>query len=239
MAEITLKADIGRPTGSRAAGRLRAAGHVPGVVYGLGHDPVAVSVEWRALRAALTTDAGLNALLDLRVGDERRLSIVKELQRDPIVGSVRHVDFLLIEANVAITVEVPIHLEGEAEKVINEQGTVDQTLFTLTVDAKPGDIPDNITIDVSGLEIGDSVRVGDLALPAGVTTAVDPEEAVVVAQVSAAAIEAEHIAEADAELAAEQAEESSDEPAAEGEGDGETSSDGGGGDGDGGAGDEG
>ena len=120
---------------------------------------------------------------------------------------MRHVDFLLIEANVEISVDVPIHLDGEATKVINAQGTVDQTLFNLTVNAMPGDIPDSITIDVSGLEIGDAVRVSDLTLPRGVTTDVDPEEAVVVAQVSAAAIEAEHIAEADAELAHEQSDE--------------------------------
>lgn len=213
MAEITLAAETGRPTGSRASNRLRASGKVPGVVYGLSQDPVPVAVEWKALRAALTTDAGLNALLNLDVAGERRLSIVKELQRDPLHGNVRHVDFLLIEANVAISVEAPIHLEGEATNVINASGTVDQTLFQLTVHAKPNDIPDAIVVDVSGLTIGDAIRVGDLNLPAGVTTDTDPEEAVVVAQVSAAAIESEQIAEADAEAAAEQSAE-----AAEGEG---------------------
>jgi large subunit ribosomal protein L25 len=217
MAEITLAAETGRPIGTRASKRLRAQGKVPGVVYGMGREPLPVTVDWKELRAALTTDAGLNALLNLDVGGDQRLSIVKEMQRDPIHGTVRHVDFLLIEANVEISVDVPIHLEGEATKVINAQGTVDQTLFQLTVNAKPGDIPDSITIDVSGLEIGDAVRVGDLSLPSGVSTDVDPEEAVVVAQVSAAAIEAEHIAEADAELAHEQAEESEHEAeAAEG-----------------------
>jgi len=217
MAEITLAAETGRPIGTRASKRLRAEGKVPGVVYGLGRDPLPVTVDWKELRAALTTDAGLNALLNLDVAGDQRLSIVKEMQRDPIHGNVRHVDFLLIEANVEISVEVPIHLEGEATKVINAQGTVDQTLFNLTVNAKPGDIPDSIVIDVSGLAIGDTVRVSDLSLAKGVSTDVDPDEAVVVAQVSAAAIEAEHIAEADAELAHEQAEESEHEAeAAEG-----------------------
>lgn len=221
MAEITLAAETGRPTGSRASKRLRAKGMIPGVVYGLGREPVAVTVEWKALRAALTTDAGLNALLDLQVQGERRLSIVKDIQRDPILGSVRHVDFLLIEANTAITVDVPIHLEGEATNVINQQGTVDHNLQALTVSALPGDIPDNLTVDISGLEIGDTIRVGDVSLPSGVTTEVDPEEAVVVAQVSAAAIEAEQLeaeaAEAAEEEAAEGEEGAVDEGGAEGE----------------------
>jgi len=96
MAEITLKADVGRPTGTRVSKRLRAVGRVPGVVYGLGHDPVAVDVDWRDLRVALTGDAGLNALIDLEFDGQSQLSIVKSLQRHPVHHTVTHVDFLLI-----------------------------------------------------------------------------------------------------------------------------------------------
>ena len=79
MAEITLAAETGRPIGTRASRRLRAQGKVPGVVYGLGRDPLPVTVDWKELRAALTTDAGLNALLNLDVAGDQRLSIVKEM----------------------------------------------------------------------------------------------------------------------------------------------------------------
>src|SRR5437667_157550 len=95
-------------------------------------------------------------------------------------------------------------LRAEAREVMNNDGTVDQQLHTLTVNATPTDIPNEITIDVSGLAIGDSVRVGDLKLPAGVTTDVDPDEPVVIAQITRATIEAEQLEE-EAAAAAEEA----------------------------------
>jgi large subunit ribosomal protein L25 len=181
MAEITLPAHTGRTTGSRPSNRLRADGKVPATVYGLGGDAVTVSVEWRELRHALTTDAGMNALINLQIdGHASELTIVKELQRHPIKRSVLHVDFLRVSRDVAIEVEVPITLVGEAEQVTREGGTVEQALFHLTISAKPGSIPNEITADISGLSIGDAVRVGDLVLPAGVETEVDPEEPVVI-----------------------------------------------------------
>lgn len=182
MAEITLQADTGRTTGTRESRRLRAAGRVPATVYGLGRDAQTVSVVWRDLRTVLTTDAGLNVLVDLAVdGADTDLVMVKDLQRHPIRRDVLHVDFLRVSRDVVITVDVPVVLEGEAEAVLRAGGMVDPVLNSLTVNAKPGSIPNEIIIDVSALTIGDSIRVGDLKLPAGVTTDLDPEEAVVVA----------------------------------------------------------
>jgi large subunit ribosomal protein L25 len=183
MAEITLKADVGRPTGTRVSKRLRAAGRVPGVVYGLSHEPTPVDVDWRDLRLALTTDAGLNALIDLEFDGQSQLSIVKSLQRDPVHHTVTHVDFLLIRRDQAISVDVPIILQGEAEEVLREGGMVDQILTTLTIAAKPADIPNELTYDISSLAVGDTIRVGDLSLPSGVTTEVDGEDPVVTAQI--------------------------------------------------------
>lgn len=180
MAEITLVARTGRPTGSRASGRLRAEGKVPATVYGLGGDAMTVTVEWRDLRHVLTTDAGLNAIIDLSVDDApSELTIVKDLQRHPIRRNVMHVDFLRVSADVAIEVEVPITLVGEAKEVINNEGIVEQLMFHLTVSAKPGAIPDELTVDISNLEIGHAIRVGDLTLPAGAETNVDADEPVV------------------------------------------------------------
>jgi large subunit ribosomal protein L25 len=185
MAEITLQADTGRTTGSRPSGRLRAEGKVPGVVYGLGQDPQSVSVPWRELRVVLTGEAGLNALIDLHVdGAAGDLVMVKDLQRHPVRRDVLHVDFLRVSRDHVISVEVPIVLEGEATKVTSNDGVVDHVLYALTISAKPADIPNEIGIDISGLEIGESIRVGDVVLPAGVTTDVDPEDAIVMASLA-------------------------------------------------------
>jgi len=234
MAEITLTAETGRPTGSRTSNRLRASGRVPGVVYGLAAAPTPVSVEWRDLRQALTTEAGLNALIDLTVDDETKLSIVKDLQRNPITHRVEHVDFLLIRRDQAIVVDVPLVLEGEADQVTDQDGMIDQILVSLAVHAKPADIPNEIVIDISNMRIGDAIRIGDLQLPSGVTTDLDGEDAIVTASVSSTAVEAAEIEAADAEVAAEQAEEAAeaaDEGAETAEGDGESAEGGGGGEG--------
>jgi large subunit ribosomal protein L25 len=152
-------------------------------VYGLGGDSVSVSVDWRDLRGALTTDAGVNALINLEIdGQASELTIVKDLQRHAIRRSVLHVDFLRVSRDVAIEVDVPIVLQGEADEVIRNDGVVEHMLFQLTVRAKPGSIPNEITIDVSGLAINSSIRVGDLELPEGVETDADPDEPIVIGQ---------------------------------------------------------
>ena len=179
MAEIKLQATTGRSLGSGPSKRIRAEGKVPGVVYGLDADPIPVTVEWKPLREALTTDAGLNALIDLEIDGDVALTIVKELQRHPIKGNVIHLDFLRVSADAEISVDVPVVLTGEAEDVERNDGTVDHLLFALTVNAKPADIPNEIAVDVSGLNLGDQLTVADLALPAGVTTDAEADELVV------------------------------------------------------------
>jgi large subunit ribosomal protein L25 len=210
MPEITLTAETGRPTGTRAAKRLRAEGRIPAVVYGHG-DPVAVTVDWRALRQVLTTEAGLNALINLQVDGETQLTMVKELQRHPVRHGVLHVDFLRVRADEPITVDVPIVLEGEAEEVHKADGMVDQVLHQLSITALPGEIPTELTLDISGLGIGDALRVSDLRLPSGVTTDIDGEEPVVLAK-----IEVIEVPEPEAEEEAEAAEGEAAEGEAEG-----------------------
>jgi large subunit ribosomal protein L25 len=201
MAEITLLAETGRPTGSRESGRLRAAGHIPGVIYGHGTAPIPVSVEGRDLRAALTTEAGVNALLALNVDGETHLALARELQRHPVRNTVIHVDFQIVGRDEVVSADVPITLVGEAHQVVISDGVVEHQLFSLTVQATPGRIPNVIEVDISAMSIGDAVRVGDLSLPEGVTTEVDPEDTVVVAQGSALAAEMEAIEGAEAEVA--------------------------------------
>ncbi|MCU1381154.1 MAG: rplY [Acidimicrobiales bacterium] len=203
MSEVQLSAESGRPTGSRPSGRLREEGRIPAVVYGHGISPLSVSISRRDLRAALHTDAGSNAVINLAVGSDEHLTIVKDLQRHPVRNEVIHVDFLVVNRNEIVTVDAPIVLTGDSKAVHDASGTIDQQLFTLSVNSTPGNIPNEITVDVSGLGIGDSIRVGDLQLPTGVTTDVDPEEAVAIAQVTRATLEAEEL-EAEAEAATEE-----------------------------------
>jgi large subunit ribosomal protein L25 len=191
MAQINLVADTGRPTGSGAARRLRAAGKVPGVVYGHGMTPVAVAVDHRELRHALSGPAGVNAVVNLTVDGKAQPTVVKALQRDPMRRVVSHVDFLVVKMDEEITVEVPIVLMGEAKAVEDEGGIVEQMMQTLTVITTPAAIPSEVTLDISDLVPGDALRVADIVLPAGAVADADPEAMVVLASVTRAAVAAE------------------------------------------------
>src|SRR5207302_3403546 len=126
------------------------------------------------------------ALITLRVDSESHLAMARHLQRHPVKGSVAHVDFVIVRRDEIVTADVPISLVGEATEVNQNDGIVEQQLFSLTIQAKPMDIPAGLEADISGLVIGEAVRVGDLKLPSGVETDVDPEDSVVVGQPPAA-----------------------------------------------------
>jgi large subunit ribosomal protein L25 len=199
MPEVKLTAETGRPIGSRASGRLRHAGKVPGVVYGHGGEPLPVAVEARALRNALTTEAGTNVLLDLDLGGRNTLAITKDLQRHPLRNVVTHVDFQVVSRDEVVTTDVPIALAGDATEVLKADGVLNQELQSLTVHSTPDRIPSSIEVDVSAMTVGDAIRVGDLTLPDGVTTDVDPDHVIVVGQppqVTAADLMTEEEAEA-------------------------------------------
>jgi large subunit ribosomal protein L25 len=207
--DIVLVAETGRATGSPASRRLRATGKIPGVLYGRGAEPATISVDWRDLRSALTTDKGLNALLTLKIGSKRTKAIVKEMQRHPVRRDVLHIDFLAVDVDKPITTDVPLVLEGEPEKVIRDDGVVEQILNVLIVTAKPDAIPGHIAVDVADLEIGQHITVGDLRLPEDVITEADPDETVVTAKLTSLAL---------AEEEEEEGEEGEEEEGAEGEG---------------------
>lgn len=211
MAEIVLAAETGRPRGSSAARRLRASGRIPAVVYGAGIESTPVSVDWRELRAALTTERGLNALINLELDGSQHTVVVREMQRHPVRRDVLHVDFLAVDVTQDISADVPLIVVGEAEKVVRERGVVEQVLSVLVVRGRPGAIPGQIEVDVSDLDVGGQITVGDLDLPEGVETDTDPEETVVTAVLSSAAF-----VEEEAEEAAEAAEAPAEGEAAEG-----------------------
>ena len=206
MAEITLLAETGRTTGSASSRRLRAAGRIPAVVYGHGMHGESISVDARELRHALSGEAGVNQLLSLKVGSETHLALARALQRHPVRHTVLHVDFQVVSRDEVISADVPVVLVGEAKAVELEQGLIEHILTSLTVHATPARIPTNIEVDISGMSVGEGLRVGDLTLPSGVTTDVAAEELVVIASVSRVAAEVEAVEAAEAEAAEEAAE---------------------------------
>ncbi|MGD0742795.1 MAG: 50S ribosomal protein L25 [Acidimicrobiales bacterium] len=180
MDEISLAAEPRGDKGSPAARRLRLGGRVPGVVYGHGVKPIPVSVDERALRGALSTEAGANALIDLTIGKSHHLALARELQRHPVRQTVAHVDFIVVRRDEIVAAEVPVTLVGEALAVSRAGGTVEQLLLSVGVHAKPADIPRVFEVDISDLEIGDAIRLASVAVPPGVTLDADPESPVVV-----------------------------------------------------------
>ena len=196
MPDIVLVADTKRPIGSRESRRLRHTGRIPAVVYGHGVASVPVSVDARALRSALSTSAGRNAVFELDVDGTHHLAMAKVIDHHPVRHTISHVDFLVIDRNETVTADVPITVVGEATAVLREGGAVEQVLHALTVNMLPGAIPDAIEVDVSELQIGGTIRVADLRLPPGVTTLSDTEAPVVSAAGAA-------VVEAPAEVAAE------------------------------------
>jgi large subunit ribosomal protein L25 len=182
MADVTLTAEVGRQLGSRATRRLRREGKIPGVIYGHGTDPVAVAVVARELRIALNGEAGSNQLLSLKTGSDTYLTLAREMQRHPIAQTVTHIDFQIVRRDEVISADVPIVLIGEALEVHHGDGLVDQQMFTLSINARPADIPTSLEVDISGLTIGAQLRISDITLPSGVTTDIDPESAIAIGQ---------------------------------------------------------
>lgn len=161
--------------GSRAARRLRREGLIPGVIYGRA-EPRAICVPERDLRRALTGAGGTHAVLDVVVDGEgdAHASILKDFQRDPVRGYVTHVDLQAIRLDRPIQASVTVSLTGEPVGV-NEGGVLTQVGAQVTVEALPLEMPEHIDADVSGLAIGDALRVTDLPVLDGVTYLDDPD----------------------------------------------------------------
>jgi large subunit ribosomal protein L25 len=177
MPDAILTATPRSERGSRPAGRLRRAGLVPAVVYGLGAESMSVSVDARELQHILAGASGANTVITLKGTGDDQLALARQIQRHPVKGTLVHVDFVRIRADQTVTAEVPLHLEGEAEGVKNG-GLLEQMLFAVSVEALPANIPPSIAHDVSALDIGDQIHVRDLALPATVTVTTDADELV-------------------------------------------------------------
>jgi large subunit ribosomal protein L25 len=216
----TTKLDVSSRTadGSRAARRLRREGRVPGVVYGHGADPVGFDADARELRLAL---AGTGAVLDLSVDGAKATPVVlKEAQRDPVRGETTHVDLLRVRLDEKIHAVVPLELLGvEDSPGVKEGGVLEQITRELNVEALPTAIPESVAHEIGPMEIGETILLSAVAIPAEVTLLDDPEETVV-ATLSPPRLQAEvaEEIEAETELVGEGEEGEAEAEAAEGEG---------------------
>jgi large subunit ribosomal protein L25 len=177
-ADNTLIAEERSVVGSRPAGRLRRAGKVPAVMYGLETDTIKVAVPARELNHILAGESGANTLITLRMDGDEHLTLARQIQRHPTRGDLIHVDFIRVRRDVAVAAEVPVNLLGEPEGV-RDGGVLEQLVFTLSVEAKPEDIPPGVEVDVAAMVIGDQLRIADLRLPAGVAVQQEADELVV------------------------------------------------------------
>ncbi|WP_438352465.1 50S ribosomal protein L25/general stress protein Ctc [Microbacterium sp. CJ88] len=195
-------AELRENFGKGYARRLRAAGKIPAVIYGHGSDPKHVALPGHQV-ALLIRKA--NAVLELDVAGEHELTLVKDVQKDPVHQIIEHIDLLVVKKGEKVQVDVPIVVVGEPAP-----GTIanlDSTTIALEVEATH--IPENIEVDVEGLEDGTHITAADLTLPRGAALMADAETLIIAVSVPAAALAAEaEIAEADAAVAAEQSEES-------------------------------
>ena len=163
--------------GSAESRRLRRQGMIPGVLYGRVR-PVAITIAERSLRAALTTSGGLNAVLDVVVeGGKAHSSVLKEYQQHPVKGHIIHVDLQEVRLDQPIHATVPLHLHGEPEGA-KQGGVLSQVTNELNVEALPLEVPEHLEVDVSQLQIGDSLRLSSLRVPEGVKLLDDLEETV-------------------------------------------------------------
>lgn len=175
MSETVVKASTGRDLGSRASRRLRNAGELPGVVYGLGKDPVAVSVTYTELRDALSNEAELNTLITLDIDGATETVLCRSVQRDPIKRVATHADFMRVDPSVPVSVKVPIRLVGDSSAVTSVGGMVEQKRFELEIEVSPVDIPAVIEADMSIMSLDRRIAVSDLNLPSGASTRVPDE----------------------------------------------------------------
>ncbi len=178
MREIPVTLQHRPGTGKGVARQARAAGLIPGVVYGPEFTPVSVTVEERAFRAAMR-HATKSSILNLNLDGKETKAVVRELQRDPVSNRVLHVDFHAISMTKPIHVAIPIHFVGTPIGVKVDGGIMQTTMREIEISCLPTAIPEHLQIDVSELHIGDSIHVKNISVP-GATIMVDQQRTIVV-----------------------------------------------------------
>ncbi|MEP7014917.1 MAG: 50S ribosomal protein L25 [Verrucomicrobiota bacterium] len=175
--QVKLKVERRDTTGRSAARKLKARGIVPAVIYGAKHKPQSLQVTARDINAMLSHASGENILVELEIAGDKsnRMALIQEVQHSPLGGRILHIDFHAVSMDEKIHAEVPLEPVGVANGVKNFGGLLEQSLRALPIECLPADLPDRLVMDVSALNIGDSIHVRDIQLPSGVTAKAQPD----------------------------------------------------------------
>ena len=206
MSDLTLNAEKRTQFGKGAARKIRRAHKIPAVMYGHGADPIHITLPGHDTMMALKNP---NALLTIVIDGDEQLALAKDVQRDAIKPIIEHVDLVVVRKGEKVTVDIPVHVEGEA----GPETVVQVDHATISVEAEATHIPEYVSVSIEGLPAGTQIHASDLTMPDGATLVTDPEALVVniTQMVSEEALEAE-LTEAEAEAGIEQ-EEPSEAPA--------------------------
>ena len=211
MRQVMIKGELRQQTGKGAARRMRARGRVPAVVYGKDEPTTIISLDEREFERAMQTGLGGGTLIKLVLSKDsndpdqvEKTAILKEVQSDVVRGDIIHVDFQAISLDEAITTKVPVVLLGEESRP-SDGGIIQHMMWELEVHALPMDIPERVEVDVSKMEIGDSIKVGDLELPEDVQVNTDEDEVIVLITVPELPVEEEEEEAEELEVAHEEA----------------------------------
>ncbi len=211
LQKFTLNAQLRVETGRSASRRLRGAGRLPGILYGTGGETIKLSLDANEISRQLENEAFYSHVLTLKVGEREEQAVLKELQRHPCEPRLLHIDFLRIDKDKAITMRVPLHFTNEEQCVgVREKGgMISHVMTELEVSCLPQHLPEYISVDVSELDLGASIHLGEVKLPAGVELYAllhggDPSQPVV-------SVHAPKVAAAEAEVEEQEDDEASEE----------------------------
>ncbi|MFB3904846.1 MAG: 50S ribosomal protein L25 [Acidobacteriota bacterium] len=204
MADTVVQATVRQTIGKNENRRLRARGRIPGVVYGRGITPIAVSVDPRDIHRILHSDTGRNTIFKLDVDGTSRDVLIRDMQLDPLHDTLVHADFQAIAMDETMVFDVPVEPVGTAKGVKTGGGLLEVVLRTIQVECLPGDVPQHIAVDVNDLDVGGTIRVSQLQVDAEKIKILNDPDLVVLSVVLPAAEKVEEVAApAEEEAAAE------------------------------------
>ena len=216
MADICLDVEVRENTGTGPARAARNSGAVPGVLYGGGKDPVAISVRQNEVLKAINSGNFLSNMIEISHNGEKQKVLTKDVQFHPVSDMPVHVDFYRVEDDTIIEVEVSVIFKGdEVAPGIKRGGILNVVRYQIEVKCPAGSIPDNIEVDVSNMDIGDSLHISEVTLPEGVTPSIDDRDFTIATVVSSRASKE---SDEDTEEGAVDGEAAEGEAAAEGDG---------------------
>ena len=218
MADIVLNVEVRDRTGTGGAREARRQGQVPGILYGGAKDPVSIAVRGNEFRKALYTGKLLGHLVTLQHGGEKQQVIAKDVQFHPVTDQPLHFDLYRVEKGQTIHINVPVHFRNEDDcPALRQGGALEIVSHDLELVCRADQIPEELIVDLTGRELGDTIRISDIAIPKGVEAAAAPETVVATLKISSAALAEDADAAADEAATAEAAAEAAPEADAEAE----------------------